>query len=109
MRGVAVGMLALLAGQAVAEPLQVNNIRLTCDRDLEVPVTFVTGPEDSVAILQIDGGQYLLYQEPAASGARYSWPSGGAGYVVWTKGQETSILWREEGTETVFLTCTEQM
>ena len=102
-------VLGMVAGQAGADPLVVNNTRLLCDRDVEVPVTFVTGPEDAVAVLQIDGGQCLLYQEPAASGARYSWPSGGASYVVWNKGAETTILWREAGAETVLLTCTDQM
>ena len=102
-------VLGLLAGQAGAEPLLVNNTRLLCDRDVEVAVTFVTGPEDAVAVVQIDGGQFLLYQEPAASGARYAWPSGGASYVVWNKGAETTILWRDAGTETVLLTCAEQM
>ncbi|PJF10735.1 MliC family protein [Pseudorhodobacter sp. MZDSW-24AT] len=108
MRRAAVLVLGLVAGQAAAEPLVVNNARLLCDRDVEVPVTFVSGPEDSVAVLQIDGGQFLLYQEPAASGARYAWPSGGASYVVWNKGAETTILWREGGQENVILTCTEQ-
>ncbi|NEX44885.1 MliC family protein [Pseudotabrizicola algicola] len=107
-------VLAVVAGVAAgaqvwAAPLEVNNIRLTCDRDVVVPVTFVTGPEDAVAVMQIDGGQFLLYQEPAASGARYAWPSGGASYVLWTKGDQTTILWREAGAETVLLTCTREM
>lgn len=62
-----------------------------------------------MAVVQIDGGQFLLHQEPAASGAKYSWPPGGAGYVIWTKGDEATIYWREAGVEAALLTCKSQM
>ncbi|MDP2083175.1 MAG: MliC family protein [Pseudotabrizicola sp.] len=104
----AVGLIAL-ADQAGAAPLDVQNLRFKCDRDVEVPVVFVTGPEDAVAVVQIDGGQFLLYREPAASGAKYSWPSDGASYVLWSKGNEATIYWREAGKESPLLTCVVQM
>lgn len=101
--------LVCIAPSAWAEGLAVHNTRLLCDRDVEVPVVFVTGPEDSVVVMQIEGNQILLYREPAASGAKYSWPSDGASYVLWTKGDETTILWREAGEETQILSCIAQM
>lgn len=107
MRLALAAMLIWAGLPAVADPLAVRNTALLCDRDVEVPVVIVTGPEDAVAILQIEGRQMLLYQEPAAkTGVRYSWPSGGASYVMWVKGEEATILWREAGKEALILTCT---
>ena len=98
-----------LASQAGADPMAVQNLRYTCDRGVEVPATFVTGPEDALVVLQIEGSQILLYQEVAASGARYAWPSDGASYVLWSKGDEATIYWREGDTEVPLLACKEQM
>jgi membrane-bound inhibitor of C-type lysozyme len=94
---------------AWADPLLVRNTTLVCDRNVEVPVVFVSGPEDGVAIVQIEGSQILLHQEPAASGARYAWPSGGSRHVILTKGDAAAILWREAGTESPLLTCALQI
>ncbi|MBN2630059.1 MAG: MliC family protein [Rhodobacteraceae bacterium] len=107
--GVVMVVLLGLAGQAGAEPLSVQNTRYTCDRGVEVPATFITGPEDAVVVIHVEGQQVLLYLEPAASGARYGWPSDGAGYVWWTKGDAASLYWREAGQESLVLTCTAQM
>ena len=53
--------------------------------------------------------QIALLTEPSGSGARYGWPSDGAGYVWWTKGPEAMLLWREAGTESELLTrCRER-
>ncbi len=101
------GLMAL-ASQAGAEPMLVQNLRYACDRGVEVPATFVTGPEDALVVLQIEGRQILLYQEVAASGARYAWPSDGASYVLWSKGDEAVISWREGGAEVPLLSCREQ-
>lgn len=84
---------------------EVLTLRYLCDRDVEVPATFINASDVSVVVLTVDGGQITLFNAPAASGARYGWPSGGAGYVIWTKGDEATIYWREGGTETAFLTC----
>lgn len=109
MRAALAVCLIALASQAGADPLMVQNLRYACDRGVEVPATFVTGPEDALVVLQIEGNQILLYQEVAASGARYAWPSDGASYVLWSKGDEATIYWREGGTEVPLLTCTAQM
>ena len=94
-----------LAAPALADPLAVRTTSLACDRGVSVPVVFVSGPEDAVAVLQIEGRQILLYQEPAASGVRYAWPSDGAGYVLLSKGDAATILWREAGVELPMMTC----
>ena len=113
MRSVTLALIAVAAqvgaGQACAEVLAVQNLRYACDRGVEVPATFVTGPEDALVVIQIEGRQILLYQEVAASGARYAWPSDGAGYVLWSKGDAATIYWREGGQETELLSCTAQM
>ena len=101
--------LVVMAGQAGAAGLEVQNLRYACDRGVELPATFVTGPEDAVAVIQIEGRQILLYQEVAASGARYAWPSDGAGYALWTKGDEATVFWRDGETEILLLRCTAQM
>lgn len=104
----AVALMAF-ASQASADVMSVQNLRYTCDRGVEVPATFVAGPEDALVVLHIEGRQILLYQEIAASGARYAWPSDGAGYVLWSKGDAATIYWREGGTETALLECTTKL
>ncbi|NBE08482.1 MliC family protein [Paragemmobacter ruber] len=102
----AVLALALMAGPALAET-QVQNLTYACDRDVAVPVVYVNAPDTSLVVLHVEGRQILLYNEPAASGARYAWPSDGSGYVWWTKGEAATLLWKdgEAGTETPLLTC----
>jgi membrane-bound inhibitor of C-type lysozyme len=104
----AIGIATLLAAPAWAET-EVLTLRYLCDRDVEVPATFVNAADVSVVVLTVDGGQITLFNEPAASGARYGWPSGGAGYVFWTKGEEATVYWREGGEETAFLSCRQMM
>ncbi len=98
--------LVLLAVPAFAET-QVQNLTYTCNRGIAVPVVYVNTPDTSLAVLYVEGSQILLYTEPAASGARYGWPSGGSNYVWWTKGEEATLFWKdgEAGTETPLLTC----
>jgi len=99
-------ILALLATPALAET-QVQNLTYTCDRDVAVPVVYVNADDTSLAILQVEGRQILLYAEPAASGARYGWPSDGSNYVWWTKGDAATLYWKDgaAGTETALLSC----
>ena len=100
-------LLAVLAGPALSET-QFATLRYTCDRDVSVPATYVNADDASFAVIHVEGEQITLVGEPAASGARYGWPSDGASYVWWTKGPEASLYWREGGTETLLLTCIEQ-
>jgi membrane-bound inhibitor of C-type lysozyme len=105
-----VAALCLLPGMALAQ-MQVRNLRYLCDRDVVLPVVFVSDPDQSIAVLAVDSGQFLLYAEPAASGLRYGWPSDGSHHVLLTKGAEATLLWRDAatGTETPVLTaCVQQ-
>jgi membrane-bound inhibitor of C-type lysozyme len=100
-----VATLCLLSAPAFAET-QVQNMTYICERDVAVPVVYVNATDTSLAVIYVEGGQYLLYSEPAASGARYGWPSDGSNYVWWTKGEEATLYWKdgEAGTETAILT-----
>lgn len=95
--------LALWPGLAVAE-MNMQTNRYACDRGVIVPVTYVSDGETSVVVLAVDGGQFSLYAEEAASGARYGWPSDGSGYVWWSKGDTAMLLWKDDtGAETPVL------
>lgn len=82
-------------------------LRYICDRDVEVPATYINPEDQQFVVIHVEGYQITLLSEPAASGARYSWPSGGASYVWWTKGKEASLYWREAGNESLVLSCIE--
>lgn len=99
-------LLALCPGAALAE-MQVQNTGYLCDRNVEVPVVYVNDPEQSLAVLQIEGRQILLYAQSAGSGGRYSWPSDGSNYVWVTEGAKATLLWHDgaAGTETPILTA----
>jgi len=104
----AIAILCMVSAPAFAET-QVQNMTYVCDRGVAVPVVYVTTPDTSLAVIYVEGGQFLLYNEPAASGAHYGWPSDGSSYVWWTKGDEATLYWKdgEAGTETAILTgCT---
>ena len=93
-------ILCLLSAPAFADT-QVQNMTYLCDRDVAVPVVYVNAPDTSLVVIYVEGGQDLLYSEPAASGVRYGWPSDGSNYIWWTKGDEATLFWKdgEAGTE----------
>jgi membrane-bound inhibitor of C-type lysozyme len=96
-------LLALLASAASAQ--EFTTARYSCDRGVEVPATYVNGPDQSLVVIHVDGSQITLVNEPAASGARYGWPSDGSNYVWWTKGDEATLYWKTPEGETPLLTC----
>lgn len=102
------GFLALSLGAVspVFAQTEIDGRTYLCERDVQVPVVYITAPDVQAVVLTADGFQITLYAEPAASGARYGWPSGGSSYVWWTKGDEGTLLWRDgaAGTETPVLT-----
>lgn len=105
MKGPVAAVALLAAAPAAAE---VASLRYLCDRGVEVPATYATATDFAVVTLLVEGRQITLHGEPAASGARYAWPSGGSGYVWPTKGTEAALMWRDGagGTEaTVYATC----
>lgn len=103
-------MLAALAG-SVATPgvAETMVVRYLCERGMEVPATYVHGDgTDPVAVIDVEGGPVTLVLEPSASGARYGWPSGGSGYVWWTKEGSAALYWRDGETtieEAVYSDC----
>ena len=103
------GLLVFLPVPAQAE-LQMITARYLCERSVEVPVTYVNADDQSVVTLTVEGRQISLYQEEAASGARYGWPSDGSNYVWWSKGAEGILSWKDEtGAETPVLSdCKQQ-
>jgi membrane-bound inhibitor of C-type lysozyme len=98
-----VALAALLPQAAAAQEFTAQ--RYTCDRGVEVPATYVTAAEGGVAVINVDGRQITLLAEPAASGARYGWPSDGSNYVWWTKGDAATLYWKTPDGETLLLTC----
>jgi membrane-bound inhibitor of C-type lysozyme len=101
-----VGAIFLLMSAPAFAETQVQNMTYICERGVRVPVVYVNAPDTSFVVIHVEGGQYLLYSEPAASGARYGWPSDGSNYVWWTKGDEATLYWKdgEAGSETAILT-----
>ena len=102
-------LVILLPLPALAE-LQMSTLRYSCERGVEVPVTYVTAGDQSVVTLTVDGRQISLYKEVAASGARYGWPSDGSNYIWLTKDPEAILYWKDEnGAETPILSdCKQQ-
>ncbi len=102
---------ALVLGVAVAAPARGETITATylCERGVEIPATYVNAPGmTSVAVIHVEGRQITLEQERSGSGARYGWPSGGSGYIWWSKGDAATLLWRDgaSGDETpVYSDC----
>lgn len=95
----AVVVAALLLPNCALAEMQVAGQRYSCERGVEIAASYVNADDGSAVVLQVEGRQITLLLEPAASGARYAWPSGGAGYVWWTMGAEATLSWREAGSE----------
>jgi membrane-bound inhibitor of C-type lysozyme len=102
MRALA-GLLLLLP--QVAQAQDFSTTRYQCDRGVEIPATYVNGPDQSLVVIHVEGRQITLVSEPAASGARYGWPSDGSNYVWWTKGDEATLYWKTPEGEAPLLTC----
>jgi membrane-bound inhibitor of C-type lysozyme len=96
-------LLALLPAAASAQEFTTQTY--SCDRGVEIPATYVNGPDQSLVVIHVEGRQITLVSDPAASGARYSWPSDGSNYVWWTKGEEATLYWKTPDAETPLLTC----
>ncbi|WP_435170508.1 MliC family protein [Falsirhodobacter sp. 1013] len=101
-------ILSLLLPVAAQAETTFDNGSYTCDRGVQVPVTYVNAEDLSVAVLNVEGSQITLQVEPSASGARYGWPSDGSHYVWWTKGPDATLLWHdgEKGEEVELTSCT---
>ena len=91
---------------ALAAP-EFTTLRYTCDRGVDLPATYVNSAEGSLVVIHVEGRQITLVADPAASGARYGWPSGGSSYVWWTKGNEATLYWKTPEGEAPLLICAE--
>lgn len=89
---------AVMASSPAAAQLELKGGTYLCDRGVEVPVSYINGAEDAVAVLHLEGRLITLPIGPSGSGARYVWPSDGSGYVWWTKGDEATLLWHDGAT-----------
>lgn len=110
MNPVVMGALIMaFASPALAE-MQMQTARYICDRGVEVPATYFNTSDGAAAVINVEGRQISLYDEPSASGARYGWPSDGSNYVWWTKGNTATLYWKDEtGAETPVLSgCKEK-
>lgn len=110
MKYAAFGLVALLALPAFAQSAPpIVTTRYACERGVTVPATYVNDSETPLVVIHGDSSQITLFVEQSASGARYGWPSDGANYVWWTKGEEATLYWKEAGAETPILTgCKQQ-
>ena len=95
------------AAPALAQETRFVTTHYACDRGVTIPATYVNAADLSLAVIHVEGAQITLVNEPAASGARYGWPSDGASYVWWTKGPEATLYWKEGGEERPLISCTE--
>lgn len=86
---------------ATAGPL--TEAQYICDRNVAVPVSYLTAEDDNYAVLNIEGKQISLIQKVSASGARYGALEGEAGYIWWSKGETAFLAWAEDGKEDVIL------
>jgi membrane-bound inhibitor of C-type lysozyme len=98
-------ILTLTSALPATGETQVVTTRYSCDRGVTVPATYVTAEDQAVVVIHVDGTQITLFQEEAASGARYGWPSDGSTHVWWSKGDEAALFWKTPEGETAILTC----
>jgi membrane-bound inhibitor of C-type lysozyme len=92
-----VAAISLVALPAFGQ-LELKGGTYLCDRGVEVPVSYINGADDAVAVLYLEGRLISLPIGPSASGARYAWPSDGSGYIWWTKGDAAMLLWHDGAT-----------
>ena len=90
-----------LLGQVAMAEIHWTGGLYICDRDVEVPLTRILDEDGGLVVVQVEGRQFTLLEEPAASGVRYGWPSDGAHYIWHEKGEVATLLWTEEGKESV--------
>ncbi|WP_431299754.1 MliC family protein [Tabrizicola sp. BL-A-41-H6] len=96
--------LALLPATANASP-DFTTARYICDREVEIPATYINSADGGLVVLHVDSTQITLLGEASASGARYGWPSDGSNYVWWTKGDTATLYWKTPEGEATLLTC----
>jgi membrane-bound inhibitor of C-type lysozyme len=104
--------LALLAGlpsAVTAAELEIVTATYHCERGVAVPVAYINTDGPGAVVLTVEGRQIALAQQISASGARFAWPSGGSGYVWWSRGDSATLYWHdgETGEEVALYTACE--
>ena len=90
IRSVAVMM--VMGGAAMAQTPEVIEAIYTCERGVQVPVSYINADGfDGVAVIVVEGRQVALRQFIAASGAKYASFDEQLGYRWWSKG-DTGVL-----------------
>lgn len=95
----------VLTGPAAAE-MAVASRTWVCERRVTIPVTSMSGPQGAIVVMDIEGRRITLHGESGPGSGRYSWPSGGSGYVWTEEAGVGRVLWRDgtNGTEAPILT-----
>lgn len=102
------GLVLLAFLPTIAGAQDFSSLRYSCDRGVEIPATYINGPDQSLVVIHVEGSQITLVGEAAASGARYGWPSDGSNYIWWTKGDAATLYWKTPEGEAPILSCTAQ-
>lgn len=89
--------LPLCVQPALAE-VSLDSVEYRCVRDVTVLATYLNTPEESFAVIFVEGRQVALRNVLSASGAKYAQAKDDAGYVWWTKGQNGFLLWVDPAT-----------
>lgn len=110
MRKAALCLLAVAAGTGPARAeMTFLTLRYQCERGVEIVATYVNSSDgSSAAVINAEGRQIALEISRSASGARYAAPSGGPGYVWWTKGNEGTLFWSDgvaDDEATIYADC----
>ena len=77
-------------------------VSYTCKGGDVVPVIYgAEGDGTKSVVIRVDGANYTLLEEPAATGQRFAWPSDGSNFVWVTQDGVGTVLWHDgtNGTE----------
>lgn len=102
------GVAALSAFCVMAGSGWADTIALTfrCERGVEIPVAYVA--DGDTVVLWAEGRMINLESAPAASGARYAFPSGKSTYVWWEHQGSAQLSWfdaAEGTTQVIYAAC----
>lgn len=107
----ALALILLAATPAMAQPmlswplgpdLQATSVTMTCDDGRTIPVTYLNGARDSLALLDMPDGPTIFAGVVSASGARYA----AGAREWWVKGDSATLS--DSMTEGDPATCTVQ-
>lgn len=92
-RNILLGLLVAAIPSTVSAQVTVTKEVYICQRDVEVPVTYVNGTDPAMAFLLAEGKLVALRQVPSASGVFYASFDEQDGYRWRTQGSEAVLAW----------------